>query len=207
MLESRRMLLRSLPFMLLGLCALPVAGCREGSIASFDPDSIPDAYSEPTGALMTPRSTRAWEVTRSGDLYNGAWVLRVLPMAGSDSASSPRRIAAEDRWIPVLHWVRRSGTVRWVFSATAANAPAPRDTQLMASLEIRAVNAGDTPVEARLILALEPRIDHPPFVAWDGTPEPPRWGGHVGPDPVHAWCEGAGPGQVLTQRWTLTPGE
>jgi len=189
------------------LAALLLAGCATERRPEVDPDAVPDAYAVATGALMTPGSTRAWQVTPDGNFYNGAWRLRVTPTSGPDSAGPPRRIAAEDRWLPVLHWVRRSGAVRWEFSAAALAEPAPRDSQLVVSLEIRARNEGGAPAEAALELALEPREPGTSWVAWDGTEEPPRWNGGAGNDAVHAWSEGAGGGALVAERWTLAAGE
>ncbi|MEO5618198.1 MAG: hypothetical protein ABIS67_10535, partial [Candidatus Eisenbacteria bacterium] len=135
--------------------ALALAGCASERVPPFDPDTIPDAYRLPSGALMTPGSTRAWQVTADGDLYNGVWRMRVAPRAGNDTAGPPLRIAAEDRWLPVLHWVRRSGSVRWEFSAAALAQPAPRDSQLIVSLEIQAHNEGTSAAAARLELTLD----------------------------------------------------
>src|SRR5439155_23414769 len=56
----------------LGLALLWVAGCghRESrSRAAWDPDSIPDAYATPSGALLWPGASRAWYVTPEGHLY------------------------------------------------------------------------------------------------------------------------------------------
>src|SRR6266487_3263198 len=109
---------------LLGL----LAGCGEkrGVVArGFDPDTVPDAFLRPVGALMWPGATRAFQVTPAGDLTTGAWALRVRPWGDTLAAAAPRRIAAEERWRPVLHWSRASGPVRWDFEAVACPAPAP----------------------------------------------------------------------------------
>jgi hypothetical protein len=188
---------------------LALGGCARSATppaATFEPDSIPDAYAVPSGALMTPGSTRAWLVTPAGDFYNGAWLVRVRAIAGRDTALPPRRIAAEERWVPVLHWTRRAGDVRWDFAAVARNRGAPRDSELIVSLEVRARNLGAAPAEARLELALEPRLDGASFVAWDATHEPPRWNGGAGSEPVHAWAEGARGGETFTAGGTLAPG-
>jgi hypothetical protein len=186
---------------------LALAGCANEREAAFDPDLVPDAYRYPTGALMTPGSTRAWQVTPEGNLYNGAWRLKVSPAAGPDTAGPPLRIAAEDRWLPVLHWKRRSGSVLWEFSAAALAQRAPRDSQLIVSLQVRAHNEGTTEADARLGLELEAGVARPAWVAWDLTPEPPRWGGGTGRDPVHAWSDEAGAGGTFSHEWRLAAGE
>src|SRR5262245_21935679 len=71
-------------------------GASEIAPADFDPDSVPDAFLHPVGALMWPGATRAFQVTPQGDLTNGIWILRVRPSCDSTSAASPRRIAAEN---------------------------------------------------------------------------------------------------------------
>jgi len=190
-----------------GLAALMIAGCGRAPAPSIDPDAVPDAYAVASGALMAPGTTRAWQVTGSGNLYNGAWRLRISPSAGKDTADSPRRIAAEDRWMPVLHWTRRSGSLRWDFSAAALAEPAPRDSELIVSLQIRVTNQGPAGAPARLELALEPNEPRSSWVAWDGTVETPRWNGGSPADTVHAWTEGGAGGAIVTQDWTLGPGE
>ncbi|MEO5616437.1 MAG: hypothetical protein ABIS67_01590, partial [Candidatus Eisenbacteria bacterium] len=50
----------------------------------------------------------------------------------------------------------------------------------------------------------EPR---PPYVAWDLTSEPPRWGGGTGRDTVHAWSDEGGSGAGFARVWTLAAGE
>src|SRR5439155_2383425 len=83
---------------------------REGGAVAFDPDRIPEAYARSTAALMWPAATRAFQITPAGDLYNGAWTVRVRPVVeggGRDSVASPPRVVAfEDRWLPIAHWNR-----------------------------------------------------------------------------------------------------
>src|SRR3989442_5819768 len=91
------------------VAALVVTSCRgiSGYPALpdvFDPDSVPDAFRHPCGALMQPGAHRAFMVTERGDLTNGAWVVHTRLQADNRDADPPRRIAAEERWLPVLHW-------------------------------------------------------------------------------------------------------
>jgi len=103
-------------------CARPAAS---PTAKRFDPDCVPDAFARPVGALQWPGATRAILVDSRGDLDDGAWRLTLDPVADGVTAKPPLRIASEDRWLPVLHWVRESGAVRWEFEAVAAPAPAP----------------------------------------------------------------------------------
>jgi len=209
-LRSHRVRLFALTLLAAGIALL--AGCAREE-APFDPDAVPDAYAVPSGALMTPGSTRAWQVTQDGNFWNGAWRLRVTPTAGNDTAGPPKRIAAEDRWLPVLHWRRTSGAVRWDFSAAALPARAPRDSELIVSLEAVATNGGAAPVEAQLALTLDDREPNAAFVAWDAEPTVvPRWGHGDSQELAHAWCEEVAPdpranSRALRPRWTLAPGE
>lgn len=192
------------------LLALPIlfAGCGARETA-IEPDAVPDAYAVASGALFTPGSTRAWQVTGDGNLWNGAWRLRIDAASGTGRAGPPRRIAAEDRWLPVLHWTRRAGAIRWDFSAAALAPRAPRDSALLVSLEMVARNAGSATAEARADLSLESREPNPAFVAWDGTDEPPRFGNGDSRTVVHAWSDDwrGGDSTRLVERWTLAPGE
>jgi hypothetical protein len=202
------------PALLFLAAALALAGCatREGtppSGAGFDPDSIPDAYAHPTAALMWPGATRAVQVTPAGDLYNGEWTLGIEPAADSAAAGRPRVVAFENRWLPVAHWTRHSGDVRWTFEAAPFPGPGMRDSGLVVSLLVRAVNHGAAPHSARLDLTLRPPEPHPVFVAFDardaGAPAL-RWGSGAGPDTVHAWAEGAAVGPAWHARWELAAG-
>src|SRR5881396_2041943 len=113
------------------LCLL--AGCAPGRREpTFDPDAISEAYRRASGALMWPGASRAFLVTPEGDLYNGEWRVRFEPSAGGIAAGAPRVIAAEERWLPVLHWTRRAGDVRFAFEAAALGAS--RDSNLIVSL-------------------------------------------------------------------------
>src|SRR5881628_1530649 len=91
------------------LAALAIASCRPSKTpagAEPDPDTIPDAFARPSGALMWPGAHRAFEVTPAGDVTNGVWVVRIGLETEGAAAAPPRRIAAEERWLPVLHWMR-----------------------------------------------------------------------------------------------------
>jgi len=176
---------------------------------SFDPDAIPEAYRRPTGALMWPGATRAFLVTPEGDLYNGEWRVRFDPSAHGAAAGPPRAIAAEDRWLPVLHWTRRAGNVRFEFEAAAAGSP--RDSNLIVSLAVEIVNGGTAVEPARLAVRLEHPGPAPVYVAPDAAPgldAPLRWAAAGSQQPVHAWSDGrAGRETEREASWTLRPGE
>src|SRR5690242_14183828 len=99
------------------LACVSLAGCGHapGTTASGSPDSIQDAYPASVAALMWPGATRAYQVTAGGDLFNGAWFVRIEPRNGRAIAAAPRRIAYEDRWCPIVRWSRLSDDVRWDF--------------------------------------------------------------------------------------------
>ena len=175
----------------------------------FDPDSMPEAYARSTAALMWPGTTRAWQITPAGDLYDGECTVRVRAESGGQLAPAPRVIAYEERWLPVAHWARKSGEVAWRFEAVAFPEPAPRDSQLIASWAVSATNQGGASQPARLTLTLEPPDPDPIFVAFDApeTPTPPFAWGANGRDTIHAWAEGAKSDPALVTEWTLAPGE
>lgn len=175
----------------------------------FDADAIEEAYVPSTAALMWPGASRGFQITPEGDLYNGEWRLRVRASAGAESASAPRAIAFEQRWMPIAGWTRRSGPIGWQFEALALPEEAPRDSGLLLSLVCRARNLGSAPAEARLSLDLEPPPGDPVFVAWDAPedPSPPLAWGRSGAETVHAWSETAGGGASLRPSWTLAPGQ
>jgi len=197
--------------------ALLAAGCAGGGpgprAQRFDPDSVPEAYARSTAALMWPGATRAWQITPAGDLYNGEWQVRLIPSAGADSAAAPHVVAFEERWLPVAHWTRRSGGVRWDFEAVALPEPAPRDSGLFASILVQATNTGSAAHTVRLEIRLEFQRQ-PAFVAFDAAAEPTaalRWSEADTPDTVQGWSaehSGAaalqGPARVYD--WTLAPG-
>jgi hypothetical protein len=109
--------------------AVVLGGCQSGPplIRSASPDSIADAYQGSVAALMWPGATRAYQITADGDLYNGAWFVRIEPVCDTTVASTPLRIAYENRWCPVARWTRVSGSVLWEFEAVAfpEREPAP----------------------------------------------------------------------------------
>jgi hypothetical protein len=202
----------SRPFLLLVLAAA-VAACgsprTESRVAAtFDPDSLPDAYARPSAALLLPGATRAWQIDEHGDFYDGEVTIRVRPISGSAVAEPPRTIAYEERWLPVAHWWRKNGDVEWRFEAVGFLEAAPRDSHLIASVEVQAVNHGASPREASFELTVGPPPTDPIFVAWDAreTPSPPFRIGSGGGDTVYAWTEGARLAPSFTTRWTLPPG-
>src|SRR5438046_10731431 len=82
---------------LLVLTPLLLAGCarhESSSARAWDPDSIPEAYAHPSGALMWPGAARAWYVTPEGHLYNGDWQLSIAPRAGGATAAPRPPLAA-----------------------------------------------------------------------------------------------------------------
>jgi len=200
-------LARSAALLLIAVSAF-AAGCAPAP-RTFDPDAIPEAYRRPTGALMWPGATRAFLVTPEGDLYNGEWRVRFDPSAHGAAAGPPRAIAAEDRWLPVLHWTRRAGDVRFEFEAVAAGSP--RDSNLIVSLAVEIVNGGAAPEPARLAVCLEPPDSTPVYVALDapaGGDAPLRWAAAGSKLPAHAWSDGrAGSEKEREASWTLRPGE
>jgi hypothetical protein len=115
-------------FVLVSLAAIAASGCstQEHSTVGTWPDSTAEAYRGSVAALMWPGATRAYQVTADGDLFNGAWFVRVHPSVDGVRASSPAVIAYEDRWCPVVHWSRRARGVRWDFEAVAIPEPEPR---------------------------------------------------------------------------------
>ena len=185
-----------------------VAGCAPRA-PSFDPDTIPEAYRHATGALMWPGATRAFLVTPEGDLDNGDWRVRFDLSAAGAPAMPPRVIAAEDRWLPVLHWTRRAGDTRFEFEAVAV--AAPRDSNLIVSLVVRITNGGSSPAPARLAARLERPEAKPVFVAFDApetTGAPLSWASGRAHQPAQGWMEGgAGSASERAAQWTLRPGE
>src|SRR2546426_5538187 len=105
------------------LRVLPATFTAAASIPASDPDAVPDAFARPGAALMWPGATRAFLVEPDGGLYNGVWRVDIVAGAGGRRADPPRRIAYEDRWLPIAHWTERAGDVRWDFEAVALPAP------------------------------------------------------------------------------------
>jgi len=107
------------------LCLL-ASGCFHRTpppSAGEAPESVTEAYDQPSAALMWPGATRAFQVTENGDLFNGVWRIRVTAEADGDSASPPRLVAYEHRWCPIVRWTRTSGDIRWDFEAVARPQP------------------------------------------------------------------------------------
>ena len=70
--------------------AMTGAGCgpRATREAAWDPDSIADAYSRPSAALVWPGLSRSFLVDSAGSLMNGLWSARVDLSALTQSRSS-----------------------------------------------------------------------------------------------------------------------
>ena len=90
---------------------------------AWEPDSVADAFARPMAALAWPGATRSFLACPDGGLYNGVWRVNIAAGADGRRASSPRRIAYEERWRPVAHWTEWAGDVRWDFEAVALPAP------------------------------------------------------------------------------------
>lgn len=102
--------------------SLALCGCRgaQAPVVGDSPDSTVEAYNRSVAALMWPGATRAFQVTPEGDLFNGAWFVRIVPRSGGFvTADPPGRIAYEERWCPVTRWTRRSPGMLWSFEAVA----------------------------------------------------------------------------------------
>lgn len=208
----------------LALVAALALGCGNGSKApggAFDPDLVPEAYARSTAALAWPGATRAFQITPEGALSNGDWMLRVRPASGGAVAALPRCIAFEDRWLPVAHWRRASGAVRWDFEAVAlpeqaidpasyqgTEIPAPRDSGLFVSLEIRATNLGPAPAQARLDLVLGDLDSTAATIAVDAAdpPGPRAWASGHDPALANGWCAIPATGESLGVAWPLAAG-
>lgn len=114
---------------LLALLLIALLALRPTSLAgtpppkAWEPDSVADAFASPSAALLWPGATRAYFVDSDGNLGNGVWRVDVAAGADGQPASSPRRIAYEDRWMPVAHWTEHAGGVRWEFEAVALPVP------------------------------------------------------------------------------------
>jgi hypothetical protein len=206
----------------LALALAVLAGACTGRAPSvtyrpFDPDSIPEAYARSTAALMWPGTTRSWQVSPAGDLYDGEWLVRLIPSSDADTAAAPKAIAFEERWLPVAHWKRVSGEVRWDFEAVGLPERAPRDSCLIVSVQVRASNLGSGERTARLDVRVEPP-QSPLFVAFDAPEQltaAPRLGSGASADTVQGWCAKPGGGRMpglemngtgAGLHWTLAPG-
>jgi hypothetical protein len=195
---------------MVAIAAWAAAGCGTAveRRTVFDPDSVPDAYARPTCALLWPGATRAWQVTPEGDLYNGEWRVRVRPLAGGREAAAPRVIAYEDRWLPVAHWRRPGGGLRWDFEALALGPAGAADSGLVASMEVTVTNPGAGAATARLELEFERPSTPMAFYAVDaGDPGLPlRWADASGRGPAAGWAPGPSRGSGWSADWQVPAG-
>jgi hypothetical protein len=182
--------------------------------AALAAERIPEAFSRSTAALVWPGATRAFQITPAGDLYDGAWTVRIQPREARTGAiaAAPRVIAFEDRWLPVAHWLRRGDDIRWSFEAFAW--PADGDTNLYVSLLVRADNETAERRGARLELTLAPPDSTAAFLAWDApeaaevSARPAVWAAGESSREVAGLVPGARPGadaRTLALDWTLPP--
>lgn len=188
------------------------AGCGGEGERGFDPEAQPEAFARSTAALMAPGATRAFQITPEGDLFNGAWTVRIRPSADGVAAPPPSRIGADERRWPIYRWTRRAGSLRFEFEAAAVPEPAPRDSALLATVRVRVENLGPAAAEARIEWTLEGRGADPLFRAWDHDPVTEaeanlRWASRDGRAPAHALGGGTGAGPTQLTTRTLMPGE
>ena len=194
----------------LALAALfPSAGCgpspRE---VAWDPDSIPDAFSQASAALFWPGLTRSFLVDSGGTLINGLWEARFAASADGVPAPGPARIAYEQRWCPVVRWTRHNGDVRWEFEAVAFPARSSVDSVMLVSLRVRTVNSGAAAHHVRLAATLDSMARPPRFVAPDGDTPAPRilaWT-RGGRDSACGWSDATAEGAAAVLDATLAPG-
>jgi hypothetical protein len=172
--------------------------------------AVREAYARSTAALMWPGATRAFQITPSGDLYNGEWRVLVQASVGGSLASSPEAIAYEDGWRPIARWERANEGVIWSFEAVALPGPATGDSALIVSLVVRATNSGTRRVEANIAFVLAPPDTLPEFVALDAPSSdvwPPRWSSTSGKGLAHGWADRAAHGDSVVAAWSLAPSE
>src|SRR5262245_53755175 len=189
--------------------ALTLGSCSEQPPlrAACEPDSIPDAFARPGAALLWPGMPRAFHVDEQGRLGNGLW--RVSFTLAGGAPSYPRRIVYEDRWLPVVHWTRHDGAVRWDFEAVAYPARADTDSVLAVSLVAEATNTSTTPQIARIVATLDTLVA-PDFVAAEGKapgPKELRWASGEGRRPACAVTARGARGSEAVRSWSLAPGD
>ncbi len=158
---------------------------------------------------MVPLATRAFLVTPDGDLENGDWRVAFQVSANGKLGLPPRAIAAEDRWLPVLRWNRNAGEVRFEFEAVAFSEPAPRDTGLLVSMVVRAMNRGSVPATIHMGSSLVEGSNSSYYLAADAPPRATallRWAD--GPDrgESHAWSDAPAADRGVATEATLAPG-
>jgi hypothetical protein len=189
-----------------------LAGCGGGGSTAehaWDPDSIPDAFAQPTAALVWPGLTHAYLVGPDGSLENGLWRVRFDPSCDGALAAPPAHIACEDRWLPVIRWTRRSADVRWEFEAVAFPARSPSDSALAVSVRVRVVNEGSGERRVRLAAVVDSSLATLRFIAADGaspTAAGRRWATSAAADSSCGWTMLAASGAQATGAWTLAPG-
>ncbi len=198
---------RGLAALALALVVLAGASPADSPAPGVDPDTTPDAFTVAHGALQAPFTTRAFHVTPQGSLDDGAVVLDFTPSVGGVGARGPKRIAAENRWLPVIRWNRFVGNVRFEFEAVALPLSAPRESVLVSSIEVRVINMGAAPATASLDLALTYPNERRTFVAFDRTPADSTAAFVMpGVRQARAWTDAAPAAQRATWSAQLAPG-
>jgi len=205
-----RLLLAAPVLFMLGASMLLEDGCAPPSPRStWDPDSIADAFAQPSAALFWPGLSRSFLVDSGGSLINGLWDVRFAVAADGVQGGGPSRIAYEERWRPVVRWTRTTGDVRWWFEAVAFPARSGDDSVLAVSLEVRAVNGGASPRHVRLAAEMDSMARPPRFVAPDGDTPQPRvlaWTRGSSRDSACGWSDAGFEGARGVVDQTLAPG-
>ena len=209
--SSRRYALRFAPIACAAIAAALLGqGCGGETTREsvWNPDSIPDAFSQPSAALVWPGLSRSFLIDSTGSLLNGLWRARFDLASDQVTAPGPGHIASEERWRPVFRWNRRAGDVEWRFEAVAFPARSDQDSVLAVSLVARVVNLGAAEHRVRMVARLDSMPRPPLFIAPDGDTPPPsvlRWVSAQVPDSACGWCENGVPGGSCATEWPLAP--
>ena len=185
-------------------------GCGgDASERAWDPDSIADAFAQPSAALVWPGLSRSFLVDSGGALVNGLWQVRFELTADARAVRAPGHIAYEERWRPVVRWNRGAGDVRWRFEAVAFPARSPGDSVLAVSVALKVSNSGSSAHRVRFAARFDSLASPPLFVAPEGDTPPRRvlrWVSAGGSDSACGWSEASDAGGAVALEWSLAAG-
>ena len=165
-----------------------------------------EVFKQATAALLWPGASRSFLVTQDGSLDNGEWITRLGISCDSVSAGAAPAITFDGDDLPIAHWERRNGDVRWHFEAVSL--PAFGDSDLVVSIQVSASNHGKQGHEA----AIRATLEHSPglFLAPDADSSSTTsfaWGPAYTSGRVHGYCLLQKVGCLALGSWYLAPGD
>jgi hypothetical protein len=187
-----------------------VVGAISIFAASLAPNSsgapireIREAFRISVAAVGVPGATRGFLVQPNA-IFNGEWRITVIPEPGlPESIQQALPVYGDPEGIPIANWRERVGGIDWHTSVVATKVPTRGDSIIVASIEVRARNTGQSPEDVSLTFRLEPAATERAFTAFNPAADDDT----LADDLVNGWCGAVTSGPDAVFRQKLAPGK